>query len=337
MALLFLGQAPSAQSLTYALFERYVDALREQARIPGMAAAIVRDGRPAPEWERGFGLAVVEGAVPATPSTPFPVSTLSQVIGATLVLRHCVDTGEVQFADLVRRWSPGFAEPRATFADVLSHRIDGSYSHEPGRFASALTGAAEECGDRPYANLMFEQIIARFGMAHSVPGADVAIIGSPVRRIFPTPDLRRLDLVLRDLAQPYRVNGDRRAIRSTSRVPTLSAGNGLIASAHDLALFDAALDSGAIVSPRTLQAAWRPQPGAPTGYGWFVQRVNNRRVVWQFGEERNAYSSMIIKLPDHGLTLIMLANSDGLTAPFPLAEGDITASPFAKIFFGLLG
>jgi hypothetical protein len=46
---------------------------------------------------------------------------------------------------------------------------------------------------------------------------------------------------------------------------------------------------------------------------------------------------MIIKLPDHGLTLILLANSDGLTAPFPLANGDVTVSPFAKIFFSLLG
>jgi hypothetical protein len=34
--------------------------------------------------------------------------------------------------------------------------------------------------------------------------------------------------------------------------------------------------------------------------------------------------------------LILLANSDGLTAPFPLENGDITVSPFANIFFSLL-
>jgi hypothetical protein len=74
------------------------------------------------------------------------------------------------------------------------------------------------------------------------------------------------------------------------------------------------------------------------GYGWFVSRVGNKRVVWHFGLEPSAYSSLVIKVPDDRLTLILLANSDGLTAPFErqLENGDIMASPFAKIFFSLL-
>jgi hypothetical protein len=31
----------------------------------------------------------------------------------------------------------------------------------------------------------------------------------------------------------------------------------------------------------------------------------------------------------------MLANSNGLVKPFPLAAGDVTASPFGKVFLGL--
>jgi hypothetical protein len=46
---------------------------------------------------------------------------------------------------------------------------------------------------------------------------------------------------------------------------------------------------------------------------------------------------MMIKLPDIGLTLIHLPNNDGLAASYPLANGDITVSPFASIFFSLLG
>jgi hypothetical protein len=40
-------------------------------------------------------------------------------------------------------------------------------------------------------------------------------------------------------------------------------------------------------------------------------------------------------MPGPGLTLILLANSNGLVKPFPLAAGDVTASPFRKVFLGL--
>jgi hypothetical protein len=35
------------------------------------------------------------------------------------------------------------------------------------------------------------------------------------------------------------------------------------------------------------------------------------------------------------MTFIVLANSDGLTAPFALESGDVTTSPFATLFLRL--
>jgi hypothetical protein len=40
-------------------------------------------------------------------------------------------------------------------------------------------------------------------------------------------------------------------------------------------------------------------------------------------------------VPARGITLILLANSDGLTKPFALATGDVTASPFVRLFLAL--
>jgi len=45
----------SAQSLTFSLFERYLESLRLQAGIPGMSALILQDGVVV--WERGYGRA----------------------------------------------------------------------------------------------------------------------------------------------------------------------------------------------------------------------------------------------------------------------------------------
>ena len=55
-------------------------------------------------------------------------------------------------------------------------------------------------------------------------------------------------------------------------------------------------------------------------------------MVWQFGGGDPARSWMIISAPERGLTLILLANSDGLARPFDLSAGDITVSPFARLF-----
>jgi hypothetical protein len=73
----------------------------------------------------------------------------------------------------------------------------------------------------------------------------------------------------------------------------------------------------------------------PTGLGWFVQPYNGERLVWHFGYEPDAYSSLILKIPSKRLTLILLANSDGLSAPFDLSRGDVTSSLFALTFLRL--
>ncbi len=43
-------------------------------------------------------------------------------------------------------------------------------------------------------------------------------------------------------------------------------------------------------------------------------------------------SSLIIKVPRRGLTFVVLANTDGLSAPYPLATGRLDSSPWARAF-----
>jgi hypothetical protein len=91
-----------------------------------------------------------------------------------------------------------------------------------------------------------------------------------------------------------------------------------------------------LTSASTRTIAWTPfrlAPGrdAPYALGWFVQSTVAGRAVWHYGQWPT-FSSLILKLPDRGLTLILLANSDGLSGRFPLALGDIAVSPFARAF-----
>jgi hypothetical protein len=99
--------------------------------------------------------------------------------------------------------------------------------------------------------------------------------------------------------------------------------------------FDSALDGALLLHRETMSTMWSKVDAMPTGLGWFVQNYNGQTLYWQFGNTPGAYSSLILKVPSRHLTLILLANSDGLSAPFSLQDGDVSTSLFARTFLRL--
>lgn len=175
-------------------------------------------------------------------------------------------------------------------------------------------------------------------MVDSVPGSDVVRLTPPAEG-FAASDLERYADALRRLATPYSVDKRGRATPSSYVASALTPASGLIASIRDLEQFDLRL-KGDYLSPEWRALAWTPPTGAngqplPHAHGWFVQDYNGDRLVWQFGVSDNASSSMIIMVPRRGVTLMLLANSHGLARPFSLSAGDVTVSPFARLFLSI--
>lgn len=328
------GQISSAQSvfqsLTFSLFERYLEALRVQAGIPGMSALILRDGVIV--WERGFGRAEIEKTIDATPSTPYQIGGLSQTIGATLLLKVCVDEGFDTVNDRIGIWSPFAAEADSTVSQLLGHvSATGAYKYDLARVA-AVTPAIEACTGTPFQQSVAHEIFTRLGMVDSVPGTALGAPTPADMQQFGPANLNRYAATLARIAKPYRVDTKGRATRTDPASSRASAATGLVTTARDLARFDVGLRSGILLRPDTQLRAWSPVGlGFPTGLGWFVQTYNGSPVVWQFGVIPDAYSSLMLRLPTRGLTLILLANSDAL-APQALDRGDVTASVFARTF-----
>jgi CubicO group peptidase (beta-lactamase class C family) len=198
-----------------------------------------------------------------------------------------------------------------------------------------LTPVVEQCAGGTYRQLLAAEFFDRFGLARSVPGETMTAPTAADRRFFTASKLTQYASVVGDLAIPYRVDASGRATRSDGTVGAATMATGVISSAVDLATFDIVLSQGAVLSPGALSAAQNAVAGMPTGLGWFVQNYNGERVVWQFGLVKDAWSSLILKLPNRNITLVMLANSDGLSAPFSLDQGDVTRSLFAKLFLKL--
>jgi CubicO group peptidase (beta-lactamase class C family) len=342
LALLFsaavLTHAADDFDFLYSRFGDYLDALRTQAGIPGLAAAIVGPNNVL--WEAAYGQRDVERNDPARTNTPFQLDGTTQPIIASLVML-CAFQGELSLDARVSQFAPSSPDADATLRQLLTHTSAGprglTFSYRPDRLAP-LAAAVASCMDGTFRRGA-GSFLERFSMFDSVPGTDAADLVEPAEH-FTSTEIGRYSDALRRLAVPYAVDARRRATRSTYAAPTLTPGSGLISTVHDLELFDLALKNGQLFRPDELAATWNPpvdgsgQP-LPHAYGWFVQTLNGERIVWQFGVSDNASSSLLITLPRRGLTLILLANSHGLVRPFALADGDVSVSPFARLFLSL--
>jgi CubicO group peptidase (beta-lactamase class C family) len=325
-------QRPSTQGLAFTLFEQYLESLRQQAGIPGMSALVSQGGVEV--WSSGFGRWELEVPSRPTADTPYLIGDLSQSIGATLFLKECIDESYAELNDPVAEWVPGFPEPTTTLAQLLAHvGANGAFKYDLGRFA-ILTPVIEACSDNPYLPLLYEEIFARLGMANSVPGTAIVTPTPAEFRQFESRDLVRFAEVLSRVAKPYHLDRGRPVRTELGRVRA-NAATGIVTTARDLSRFDAPLHPGydLLLEAPTLERAWRPLgSNLPAGLGWFLQTYNREPIVWQFGEVKNAYSALLVKVPNRRLTFILLANSDALAAPFSRETWDITASAFAKLF-----
>jgi CubicO group peptidase (beta-lactamase class C family) len=334
--LLISGARLVADDLLLDLFGRYLDSLRRQAGIPGMAAAIV--GEDDILWERGFGLQDVESGNAVRPDTPFHVNGITQVLTSSIVLR-CAEEGRLRLDERVATFDQDSSEPDATIAHLLTHTVAGenglTFAYNTERLAP-LWRAVRACTNDSYRETLAD-LLDRLAMRDAVPGPDAVSLPPGAEGQFEPATVDRYRSLLERLATPYAVDERGRATRSQYTTVALAPGDGLIASVRDIAQFDVALRKGVLLRDTTLDASWRPpvtqlgQP-LPHGLGWFVQSYNGELIAWQFGTSPNASSALIVKVPARRLMLIVLANSDAMTAPYPLTGGDITVSPIARLF-----
>jgi CubicO group peptidase (beta-lactamase class C family) len=336
---ILVGGSAGAQDLVLSRFAEYVESLRVQSGIPGLAAAIV--GTDDIIWERGFGRQDTERSLATRVDTPFHLDGLTQTITAALVLR-CVEEGRLSLDDRVSQFRPNSPEPNATLRQLLSHTFGPAtnltFAYRLDRL-EPLARAVRTCTDDSFRETI-ANLLDRLAMVDSVPGPDIVHPESLTEGIPDPSSVERYRASLERLARPYSV--DQRGNASLSEYPaeTLLPTGGLMSSVHDLAQFDLALKNDVLLRPETLATAWRPVVGAngrrlPHGLGWFVQTYNGETIAWQFGVSPNASSALILTVPARGVTLILLANSDGLVKAYSPAAGDITVSPFVRLFLGL--
>ncbi len=339
-ALLFLCAPAHAQGIVYEVFGAYLDSLRDQADIPAVAAVMV--DTKGIVWEGAYGRQDLGRGLPARTDTPFNADGLTQTITAAMVLR-CAEERRLSLDDTVATFGVASPEPGASIRQLLTHTSGPpenlTFLLRPDRLAP-LWPIVRLCAVDSYRET-FANLLHRLAMFDSIPGPNMVSIVRPAEGVPDPGDVQRYAAILQRRATPYRVDERARAVQSSypESSTALTPSTGLVTTVLDLAKFDLALKQGILLQSGTLEQAWSaPSVNGvplPHGIGWFVQTYNGEKVVWQFGMAENASSSLMITLPARGLTLILMANSDGLVKLYSPDKGDVTVSPFARLFLNL--
>lgn len=306
-------------------FASQLEALRADAHIPGMSAAIVSGGRIV--WARGFGHADVALGIPATDSTEYHFASLTKTFASTIIMQ-LVEEGKVDLEAPVSQYgiTVGGTNP-VRVIHLLTHTSEGTpgtaFRYNGDRFA-LLDQVIQRASGESFGQRVTTLILKPLQLRHTAPNVADA-------NNFALAGLDR-DRFLANLARGYDPDG-RDAVQYA---PSFSAAAGLMGSARDMARYSLAIDAGDFVSAATWTRIFTPArtPGGerlPYALGWFVTTHQDIDVTWHYGLWI-ASSALIIKVRSKGLTFVVLANTDALTAPTRLGSGDLLSAPVARLF-----
>src|SRR5262249_48730872 len=259
------------------------------------------------------------------------------------LLMQLVEQRKLDLDEPMAKYSPEFRQ-RFGGRSITVRHVFTHTSHDPsgdtywydGYRFSFLSDVVARASGMSFRELITKNILDTIGMADSVPGQDVLDDRAKWTSFLDAEHARRYQAGLAKLAKPYRLQGTE-TVRSLYPSRGISAAAGLVSNVLDLVKYDVAIDDHTFVRAETQERAWTPASTPegkklPYGLGWFIQWYEGTRLVWHYGYWPESFSSLYVKLPERKIALILLANSDGLSAPFILGAGAGTRSPCAHRF-----
>ncbi len=297
-------------------FEKDLKYFKEYFHIPGMAAIITQNGKVT--YENYFGYADLKTKRRVDSTTIFPIASVTKAF-ATILLMQFVESGDLDLDDPINNYlDDRTLSDSIKIKHILSHTsegVPGSFFNYSGRFF-LLTKVIEKVGGKPLNSLLKDNILKPQGLHHTFPIVDQSI----------------LDSLADNLAKPYYYYGE---IEDGHYDIGISTASGIASTVRDLATFDNGITSGELISSKNKNKMFSPfntsYGNSPYGLGIFSQEFLGKQLIWGYGQE-DCFSSLLLKVPENDITLILLANNNLMSDPARLINGDITYSLFALSF-----
>lgn len=299
----------------------FINAEMQKQHIPGVALAVMKDGKIIKT--RGYGLANVETNTPVTAETVFKIGSISKPIIAMGIML-LVEDGKISLDDKVSKYLEGTPETWAdiTIRHLLSH-TSGIVREAPGFNGARIQPDADVIKTAYPLPLNFKPgekyeycNVGYFSLAEIIR----KVSGKPwseflSERIFKPLGMNATRPTVFDEIVPNRANGysftNNKLINSEVYLALRPSG-AFLSTVSDLVKLEAALNGKDFLKPETRKMMWTPfkfNDGKDSiyGLGWTTDRVNGRKRIGH-GGSLNGFKSYFSRFVDDGLTVIVLTN-----------------------------
>jgi CubicO group peptidase (beta-lactamase class C family) len=315
--------------------DAYVAAEMRAGKIPGLALAIVRDGKTIKSL--GYGLANLELDVPVKPETIFQTGSVGKQFTATAVMM-LVEDGKIRLDDPIGKYLSGAPATwkNITVRNLLTH-TSGIHDYETESLKKKGAAFINLRNDYTEDELFkkFSGLPLDFppGSKWSYSNSGYVILGILIHkvtgqfygdvlqeRIFRplgmtyTRIISEADLIPNRAAGYRLVNGEIKNQEWVSPMLNTTADGALYTNIVDMARWDAALYTEKLLKKESLDQMWtavRLNHGktADYGFGWDVTSVNGHRLI-EHGGAWQGFTAQISRYVNDKFTVIVLTNLD---------------------------
>lgn len=307
--------------------DRYVREQMDRQHIPGLSLGIVKQGELVKA--QGYGRADLESDVAATADTVYQIGSITKQFTAVAIMM-LVEEARIGLDEPITHLLDGL--PAAWTGVTLRHLLDHtsgikSYTNRPDISLKSLTPTTRE---EVLALVAEEPLEFAPGERHAYNNTGYYLLGHIVER---AAGQTYAEFLRARLFEPLEMNATRvndmkdivpnrahgyewaeerwRNADSISMTWPFSAG-ALLSTVLDLARWDAALGSEALLPRSSWQRMWTPAllndgTAVAYGFGWAVEEFLDRRTVGH-GGGIPGFITYAERYPDDGLTVIVLTN-----------------------------
>ena len=315
--------------------DAYVAAEMRTEKMPGLALAVVRDGKTIKV--RGYGLANIELDVSVKPETVFQTGSVGKQFTATAVMM-LVEDGKIRLDDPIGKYLPGAPATwkNITVRNLLTH-TSGIHDYETeslkkkgAAFINLRNDYTEDELFKKFSGLPLDfppgskwsysnsGYVLLGILIHKVTGqfyGDVLQerifrpLGMSYTRIISEAD------IIPNRAAGYRlVNGGIKNQEWVSPMLNTTADGALYTNIVDMARWDAALYTEKLLKKGSLDQMWaavclNDGKTADYGFGWDVTSVNGHRLI-EHGGAWQGFTAQISRYVDDKFTVIVFTNLD---------------------------
>jgi CubicO group peptidase (beta-lactamase class C family) len=311
--------------------EAGLEKLRKKWNVPGIAAGMAVSNRIV--WFHGSGHSDLTAKKPVTPDTVFHLASLTKPFAA-IVLLQLAEAGQLDLDAPIESFGSKLkADGVIRVRHVLTHTSEGKpgekFRYSGNRFAE-LDKVLRKTTGKTFAELVAERVLNPLALTNTAPNPNAPAACAAAGR--------DAAAFLQRSAKGYAFDG-RTPVDYPKHFVTAA---GLVSNVDDMLRFSIALDDTRLLRPETRELMFTPAKTSkgkalPYGMGWFIQQRKDMKIIWHYGWDR-ANSTLIVKLPEHGATFVLLGNSEALSRKFDLGQDeDVTRSPFAREFLKAFG